>query len=159
MSLVRGFAVAAGFAFCLFSDFRVVEDTPEIYFALPEIGIGVFPYSVIALTYYYLPPSIATGIIFGGDKLSLERADELGLIHHKFKAEEFEKSAKRYIRSITSQNLKVQRMSKICYNYERNRILKYMQAEADFTQACLEPEKLTLDKIKELKQKWSEINE
>jgi hypothetical protein len=34
-----------------------------------------------------------------------------------------------------------------------------MQAEADFTQACLEPEKLTLDKIKELKQKWSEKNE
>ena len=159
MSLIRGFAVAAGFAFCLFTDFRVAEDNPNIYFSLPEITIGVFPYSVLALGYYYFPPSIATSIIFGGDKLSLSRADELGFIHQKYKSDDFEKSTMKYIRSITSQNSKVQRMAKICYNLERKIILDHMKMEEDFTQACLDPVSLTNEKIKEIKQKWNNQNE
>jgi enoyl-CoA hydratase/carnithine racemase len=154
MSLIRGFAVAAGFAFCLFTDFRVAEDNPDIYFALPEISLGIFPYSVLALTSYYLPPSIALSIIFGGDKLTLTKADELGLIHRRYSSDLFEKSTKKYIRSITSQNTKVQRMAKICYNNERKNILKNMHIEEDFTQACLDPELLTQEKIMEIKRKW-----
>ena len=156
MVLIRRLAMAAGFAFCLFADFRVAEDNPNIYFTLPEISLGIFPYSILALGNYYLPPSIATGLIFGGDKLTLARADELGLIHRKFKPEVFEKSTKKYIRSITSQNTKVQRMAKICCNLERKIILDQMRMEEDFTQACLDPESLTYEKIKNLKKKWSE---
>ncbi len=155
MSLIKGFAVAAGFAFCLFTDFRVAENNPNIYFALPEINLGIFPYSVISLTTYYFPPSVATGMIFVGDKLSLERANQLGFIHRIFPSDEFDKNVKKYIRSITSQNAKVQRMAKICYNYERSHILKQMRVEQDFTQACLEPETLSQKKMKEFKRKWS----
>ena len=135
---------------------ELAEDKPDIYFTLPEVSIGVFPYSILSLGVYYFPPSIATGMIFAGDKLSLKRADELGFIHRKFKPEEFDKASRKYIRSITSQNTKVQRMAKICYNFERKNILKNMRMEEDFTQACVDPEKLTTEKIKEMKQKWSE---
>lgn len=156
MVLIRRLAVAAGFAFCLFADFRVAEDNPDIYFTLPEISLGIFPYSILTLGTYFLPPSVATGLIFGGDKLTLARADELGLIHRKYKPDVFEKSTKKYIRSITAQNPKVQRMAKICYNIERKIILGNMKMEEDFTQACLDPESLTNEKIKKIKQKWSE---
>ncbi len=155
MTLIRGLAVAAGFAFCLFADFRVVEDKPDIYFTLPEVSLGVFPYAILTLGCYHLPPSVAMGLIFGSDKLTLARADELGLIHRKFKSDVFEKSTKKYIRSITSQNAKVQRMAKICYNYERKNILQMMQMEEDFTHACLNPDVLTNDSIKKIKRKWS----
>ena len=81
MVLIRGLAIAAGFAFCLFADFRVADDKSDISFSLPEISLGVFPYAILALGCYHLPPSVAMGLIFGGDKLTLARADELGLIH------------------------------------------------------------------------------
>jgi enoyl-CoA hydratase len=155
MSLIRGFAVAGGFGFCLFCDFRIVEDNPHIYFALPEISLGLFPYSVLALCYYYLPPSVATSVVFGGEKLTLDDAEKLRFIHRRFKSEEFERSTKKYIRSITSQNPKVQRLSKICYNYERKNLLKSIQVEEEFMQSCLDPENLTKDVIMNLKEKWN----
>ena len=159
MVLIRGFAVAAGFAFCLFADFRIAEDNPNIYFALPEIDLGVFPYSILALGLYYLPSSVATGLIFGGDKLPLDRANDIGLIHRIYNSSDFDRLSRKYIRSITTQNRNVQRLAKICYNFEKKNILKHMQMEEDFTQACLEPDTLTRDKINDLKKKWGKKNE
>ena len=156
MSVIRGFAVAAGFAFCLFSDFRIAEHNTDIYFALPEITVGIFPYAVLTLSFYYLPPSIAVDLIFKGTQLSLSRAINIGFVHSVFSSEEFDKSEKKYIRSIISQNPSVQRITKVCYNIERKEVLKRIHMEKEFTQVCLNPESITRTKIAELKEKWSQ---
>lgn len=154
MTEIRGFAVAAGFAFCLFSDFKIAEDKPEIYFALPEVEVGVFPFAVMALSLYNFPPSIAIDMLFSGGKLPLQRANELGFINRIFSAENFEKSARKYIREITSQNITVLRLGKACYNIQRMQILKNIIMEKDFTQKGFKGELDTNTTILQLKEKW-----
>jgi enoyl-CoA hydratase/carnithine racemase len=152
---IQGFAVAAGFALCLFADFRLVVDDSKIYFALPEIAAGIFPYTVLALSLYHFPPSIAMSLLFSGRKLSLQKADQFGFIHRIFQDSEYDKQTKKFIRSITTQNKKVQRMAKVCFNLEREQNLNQIRMEKDFTQTLFDENLNTKTEILRLRQKWS----
>ena len=81
IAAVNGYALGGGTELLLCTDIRLAADSAQ--FALPEIGLGVFPGAGgTQRAIRQLSPCQAREIMFTGDWFSAQRALELGLINH-----------------------------------------------------------------------------
>ena len=80
IAAIQGAAVAGGFELTLACDLRVA--CPTAWFTLPEVSKGLIPAAggCTRLT-HLLGPSIAKGVILGGEHISAVQAHNWGLVH------------------------------------------------------------------------------
>lgn len=80
IAAIHGPAVAGGFELTLACDLRVAS--PEAWFGFPEVSKGLIPAAggCTRLT-SLLGPSIAKGVILGGNRILADQAHQWGLVH------------------------------------------------------------------------------
>jgi enoyl-CoA hydratase len=79
LAAVTGPALGGGFELCLSCDLAVAADTA--WFALPEIGLGVFPNTALARLSAIVGPRRAMEIIATRRRIAAEEAMSLGLVN------------------------------------------------------------------------------
>lgn len=80
IAAIQAPAIAGGFELTLACDLRVIA--PHVWFALPEVSLGIIPAAGgCTRLHTLLGPSIATGVILGQQRISGEQALQWGLVH------------------------------------------------------------------------------
>lgn len=74
-----GHTLAGGFGLALACDLIVASETAT--FGTPEINVGVFPFMLMALLYRNLPRKQVDELMLIGDRISAQRAYEIGFVN------------------------------------------------------------------------------
>lgn len=77
--VANGHVLAGAFGLALCCDLIVASQ--QATFGTPEINVGVFPFMVMALLYRNLARKQANELLLLGERISAERAQELGLVN------------------------------------------------------------------------------
>jgi enoyl-CoA hydratase/carnithine racemase len=131
---LNGLMLGMGCALCLGGDLRVAVDRPEVIMQMLEVDVGMFPFFVMALSYYHFPPSIATKLVFGAEKFTLAEMQQHRFIYATFAPEEFEKGLKKIIRFYAGKSPDMIRQAKACYCQEREVLLKQLELEHQYSE-------------------------
>jgi len=83
-----GHVLAGALGLALACDLIIAKDSAR--FGTPEIGVGVFPFMVMALAYRNLPRKKATELLLLGEQISAAEAERLGLVNRVVPAAEFD---------------------------------------------------------------------
>ncbi len=75
---INGPVIGRAISLVLACDFRIAAENAE--FSIPEAKFGVIPGGMDVLE-HYIPPAIAREMLFFGDKMSAQRAYEVGLVN------------------------------------------------------------------------------
>ena len=75
---INGPVIGRGVSLTLACDIRIAAENAE--FSIPEVKFGVIPGDQDVLE-HYIPPAIAREMLFFGDKMSAQRAYEVGLVN------------------------------------------------------------------------------
>jgi len=98
---VNGPAFGAGGGIALACDIQVASDEAHIGFGFRQVGLAVD-----SGTSYFLPrvvgENVAKELVFTGELVDAERAENLGLFNHVYPAEEFDERADEFIAEIAS---------------------------------------------------------
>ncbi|MFB6110824.1 MAG: enoyl-CoA hydratase/isomerase family protein [Halodesulfurarchaeum sp.] len=101
VALVDGTAFGAGANLAIAADVVLASDDAEISFGFRQVGLAVD-----AGTSYLLPrivgESVALELVYTGELLDAERADDLGIFNHVYEAERFEAEAESMIETIAN---------------------------------------------------------
>jgi len=83
-----GHVLAGALGLALACDLIIAKDSAR--FGTPEIGVGLFPFMVMALAYRNLPRKKATELMLLGEQISADEAERLGLVNRVVPADEFD---------------------------------------------------------------------
>lgn len=75
---VQGLCLAGGVGLAMGCDIVVAAEAAS--FGLPEVNLGLWPFMVSALLARHVSPKVAMDLMLSGDRISAERALEIGLI-------------------------------------------------------------------------------
>ncbi len=75
---INGAVIGRAIALVLACDIRIAAENVE--FSVPEVKLGVIPGGADVLE-HFIPPAIAREMLFFGDKMSAQRAYEVGLVN------------------------------------------------------------------------------
>lgn len=96
---VDGVAFGAGGNLAIATDIQLASDRAEISFGFRNVGLAVD-----SGTSYLLPrivgENVAKELVFTGERVNAERADELGLFNYVYPTDEFEEKADEFIQQI-----------------------------------------------------------
>jgi cyclohexa-1,5-dienecarbonyl-CoA hydratase len=90
----------------------LVVATPRAYFAQPEITIGVFPPLASTMLPLLIGPKVALEQVLMGNKMTAERARDLGLVNWLVAEDQLEATVKKLAAQITSHSGAVLNMAK-----------------------------------------------
>lgn len=93
ISAVNGFALGLGMFLMCAGDIRIAADTAEV--GVPELPTGVLGPWYLTLS-ELLPRAVSAELILMGDRISAQRAYEIGLINKVVPANELEDTARAY---------------------------------------------------------------
>ena len=110
MTVVNGPAIGGGSELAAFGD--LVIATPKARFAQPEIKIGVFPPLAATIFPYIVGPKRALELVLTGQQITVERAEEMGLVNRLVPEDKLEATVNDMISQITSQSGAVLNMAK-----------------------------------------------
>jgi enoyl-CoA hydratase len=100
-------------------------------FGTPEINVGVFPFQVLALLYRKLPRNVATELVLTGERLTAERAHNLGLVNRVVPDAEFDATVDDVAATLASKSPLLMRMGKEAMARQRDMpledALEYLQ--------------------------------
>src|ERR1700761_104598 len=82
-----GHVLAGGLGLALACDLIVAKDTAR--FGTPELGVGLFPFMVMALAYRKVARKKATELLLLGEPISAHEAERLGFVNRVVSADEF----------------------------------------------------------------------
>jgi cyclohexa-1,5-dienecarbonyl-CoA hydratase len=108
--VVNGAAVGGGAELVAFGD--LVLATPKAYFAQPEITIGVFPPLASTMLPQIIGPKVALELVLMGNKLTAERARDLGLVNWLVAEDQLEANVQKLAAQITTHSGAVLSMAK-----------------------------------------------
>ena len=108
--VVNGAAVGGGAELVAFGD--LVVATPKAYFAQPEITIGVFPPLATTMLPILIGPKVALELVLMGNKLTAERARDLGLVNWLVAEDQLESTVQKLASQITTHSGAVLNMAK-----------------------------------------------
>src|ERR1700744_3513145 len=83
-----GHVLAGGLGLALACDLIVAKDTAR--FGTPELGVGLFPFMVMALAYRNVARKKATELLLLGEPISAHEAERLGFVNRAVSADELE---------------------------------------------------------------------
>ena len=83
-----GHVLAGALGLALACDLVIAKDAAR--FGTPEIGVGLFPFMVMALAYRNVPRKRATELLLLGEQISADEAERIGLVNRVVPAAEFD---------------------------------------------------------------------
>jgi cyclohexa-1,5-dienecarbonyl-CoA hydratase len=108
--VVNGPAIGGGAELVAFGD--LVVATPKAYFAQPEITIGVFPPLASTMLPLLIGPKVALELVLMGNKLTAERARDLGLVNWLVAEDQLDSTVQKLAAQITTHSGAVLSMAK-----------------------------------------------
>lgn len=101
IAAIDGAAVGGGFELALAADMRIA--TPRSFFALTEVTIGSLPGSGGTQRLFgAVPSAVAWRLLLTGERMSGERANQVGLVSDLFEAEDLEDEVWRLATSVAA---------------------------------------------------------
>lgn len=106
----NGHVLAGALGIALACDLIVAKDTAE--FGTPEINVGAWPFMVTALLFRNVPRKAANELIMFGDRISAERAKEIGIVNHVAAADAFDATVAEWASKLASKSPLIMKLGK-----------------------------------------------
>jgi enoyl-CoA hydratase/carnithine racemase len=107
----NGHVLAGALGLALACDLIIAKDGAE--FGTPEINVGAWPFMVMALLYRNVPRKAANELVMFGERISAQRAYELGLVNRVVPAaDDFGAAVTEWAERLTSKSPLIMRMGK-----------------------------------------------
>jgi enoyl-CoA hydratase/carnithine racemase len=99
---VNGACMAGGMGFMLACDIVIARD--DARFGTPEVNVGLWPMMIGALIYRNTLRKKAMEMVFLGEKLNADQAQEMGLITRAVPADHLDQEVNRVLQSLTQKS-------------------------------------------------------
>src|ERR671933_1998154 len=98
----NGHVLAGALGLALACDLIVAKETAR--FGTPEINVGVFPFTIMALIYRNVPRKHTNELLLLGEQIPAEEAARIGLINRVVPAEEFDDLVREWAAKLASKS-------------------------------------------------------
>ncbi|MHA2247576.1 MAG: enoyl-CoA hydratase/isomerase family protein [Candidatus Hodarchaeales archaeon] len=100
---VQGPAVAWGTILCLAADFVIAGENPKTFFSLPEIDLNLFPATgALTMALFKTGFNNAKKILMIPEKITLNRAEQLGLVTKRCSIESLEETTTEFCQNLAN---------------------------------------------------------
>ncbi|MFX1336067.1 MAG: enoyl-CoA hydratase/isomerase family protein [Promethearchaeota archaeon] len=100
---VQGPAVAWGTILCLAADFVIAGENPKTFFSLPEVDLNLFPATgALTMVLYKIGYSAAKSILMIPEKISLNKAEQIGIVSKRCGLESLEQTTMEFCQNLAS---------------------------------------------------------
>lgn len=106
----NGHVLAGALGIALACDLIIAKDTAE--FGTPEINVGAWPFMVTALLFRNVSRKAANELIMFGDRVSAERAKEIGIVNHVVAADAFDATVAEWAGKLASKSPLIMKLGK-----------------------------------------------
>jgi enoyl-CoA hydratase/carnithine racemase len=106
----NGHVLAGALGLALACDLIIAKDGAE--FGTPEINVGAWPFMVMALLYRNVPRKAANELVMFGERVSAERAREIGIVNKVVPPEEFQAVVDDWAAKLASKSPVIMRLGK-----------------------------------------------
>jgi enoyl-CoA hydratase/carnithine racemase len=106
----RGHVLAGALGLALACDLIVASE--EATFGTPEIGIGAFPFMVMALLYRNVPRKKASEMLLLGERLDAREAQAAGIVNRVVPAEELDGAVREWAQKLAGRSAVIMRLGK-----------------------------------------------
>jgi enoyl-CoA hydratase/carnithine racemase len=106
----NGHVLAGALGVALACDLILAKEGAE--FGTPEINVGAWPFMVTALLYRNVPRKVANELMMFGDRISAERAKEIGIVNEVVPADRFEATVKEWAAKLATKSPLIMRLGK-----------------------------------------------
>jgi enoyl-CoA hydratase len=106
----NGHVLAGALGLALCCDLIVAKDTAS--FGTPEIGVGVFPFMIMALIYRNVPRKKTNELLLLGERISAEEAREAGIVNRVVPGDQFEQAVDDWATKLASRSPVMMRLGK-----------------------------------------------
>lgn len=111
---VAGPALAGGLGLMVACDMVVAAD--DVYFATPEVKVGLFPYMIMALILRNVPRKHAMELALTGEKIDAAKAAQIGLINRAVPRAELDSAVAELVGRLTALSPLVLQLGKDAVN-------------------------------------------
>jgi enoyl-CoA hydratase/carnithine racemase len=111
---VQGLCLAGGVGLVLGTDLVVASQAAA--FGLPEVNLGIWPFMVSALLARHVSPKVAMDLMLAGERISAQRALEVGLISRVVPAEELDVAVERLCAALAAKPPVAVRLGKAAFH-------------------------------------------
>ncbi|MHB8491758.1 MAG: enoyl-CoA hydratase/isomerase family protein [Solirubrobacteraceae bacterium] len=105
-----GHVLAGAFGIALACDLIVASE--EATFGTPEIGVGTFPFMVMALLYRNVPRKKANELVLLGERMSAQDALAAGIVNRVLPAAELEDAVREWAEKLAGRSALIMRLGK-----------------------------------------------
>src|SRR5436853_3875538 len=106
----NGHVLAGALGIALACDLVVAREGAE--FGTPEIGVGAFPFMIMALIYRNVPRKKTNELLLLGERISAEEAERIGLVNRVVPAAEFDAAVTDWAEKLASKSPVIMRLGK-----------------------------------------------
>jgi enoyl-CoA hydratase len=106
----NGHVLAGALGMALCCDLIVAKDTAT--FGTPEIGVGVFPFMIMALIYRNVPRKKTNEMLLLGERLSAEEARDAGIVNRVVRPDQFEAAVDDWATKLAAKSPVMMRLGK-----------------------------------------------
>ena len=110
VAVVHGRALAGGCGLATACDLVLADANAE--FGYPEVDIGFVPAMVVAILRRKVTESVAFELTTTGDRISAQRAEQIGLVNRVFEADELQAGSSRFLSSLAEKPMSAMEFSK-----------------------------------------------
>ena len=110
VAVVHGRALAGGCGLATACDLVLASDDAE--FGYPEVNLGFVPAMVMAILRRKVTESVAFELLTTGERISAERAAQIGLVNRVFRAADFKAGASRFLETLAQKPASALELSK-----------------------------------------------
>jgi len=107
---INGHVLAGSLGIALACDLIIAKDGAE--FGTPEINVGTFPFMIMALIYRNVPRKFTNEMLLLGERVTAERAAEIGLVNKVVAPDEFQAAVDEWAAKLASKSPVIMRMGK-----------------------------------------------
>jgi cyclohexa-1,5-dienecarbonyl-CoA hydratase len=147
IAVVQGPALGGGCELAFACDVVIAADSAE--FGQPEIQVGAIPTVAAAFMHRLIGPKRTFELLYTGDSISAEKAEQIGLINHSVPLDQLDNTANELISKLKEHSPIMLRYVRRAINESLN--LDFMQALEKSTEIYLDSLKNTEDATEGLK--------
>ena len=106
----NGHVLAGALGIALACDLIVAKDSAE--FGTPEINVGAWPFMVMALLYRNVPRKAANELVLFGERVTAERAKEIGIVNRVAAAGDFDATVNELAQKLATKSPLIMKLGK-----------------------------------------------
>jgi len=106
----NGHVLAGALGIALACDLVVAKEGAE--FGTPEIGVGAFPFMIMALIYRNVPRKKVNELLLLGERISAREAERIGIVNRVVPADDFDAAVAEWAETLASKSPVIMRLGK-----------------------------------------------